>query len=170
MKSIIDKSKNSVFDRQAERFFEAADASPKHFARAAVAVLLLTTPANAGEAQPPQTSRITQKDINNLQEVGAALLCDTRTQVERFVSLVGLLKGDEHAAINTVNKEANDLSACVVQNVAFIRASESTMARNGDQAFEIVRVLVVGVEKQGRILPVKPVAYHSAFGVKEYGI
>jgi hypothetical protein len=37
-------------------------------------------------------------------------------------------------------------------------------------AFEIVRILVVGIETSGGILPVRPTVHFSLFGVKEYAV
>jgi hypothetical protein len=44
------------------------------------------------------------------------------------------------------------------------------MARHGDNAFEIVRILVVGIAAETGIKPVRPAAYFSLFGIKEYSI
>jgi hypothetical protein len=44
------------------------------------------------------------------------------------------------------------------------------MARNGDNAFEIVRILVVGIDTAAGIQAVRPAAYFSLFGVKEYAV
>jgi hypothetical protein len=100
-------------------------------------------------------------------EVGASLVCDTRAQVERFVAL---FTGDAQAAIRVVNAEEQNPSACVIMNVAYMRGNQIGMARRGDSAFEIVRILVVGVETNNGVLPVRPSVYFSLFGVKEYGV
>jgi hypothetical protein len=44
------------------------------------------------------------------------------------------------------------------------------MARHGANAFQIVRILVVGVETEAGIQAVKPAAYFSLFEVKEYAV
>jgi hypothetical protein len=44
------------------------------------------------------------------------------------------------------------------------------MARHGDNAFEIVRILVVGIETPVGIQAVQPAAYFSLFDVKEYAV
>jgi hypothetical protein len=44
------------------------------------------------------------------------------------------------------------------------------MARNADNAFEIVRLLVVGVQLEGAIRPVGPAAYFSLLRVKEFAV
>ena len=99
--------------------------------------------------------------------VGTSLLCDTREQAERFVAL---FNGDAEAAVVAVNAEEQDPSACALMNVAYLRGSQIAMARHGDHAFEIVRILVVGIPTETDVKPVRPAAYFSLFGVKEYSI
>jgi hypothetical protein len=100
-------------------------------------------------------------------EVGANLACDTQAQVERFVAL---FTGDAQAAIRFVNAEEQNPSACVIRNVAYMRGIKVGIARRGDSAFEIVRILVVGIKTASGILPVRPSIHFSLFGVKEYAV
>ncbi len=99
--------------------------------------------------------------------VGTCLVCDTQAQVERFVAL---FSGDAQAAIRVVNAEEQNPSACVIMNVAYMRGTQIRMARHGDSAFEIVRILVIGIETDNSILPVRPRVYFSLFGVVEYAV
>ena len=100
-------------------------------------------------------------------EVGASLVCDTQGQVERFVAL---FSGDAQVAIQVVNAEEANPNACAIMNVAYLRGTQMGMARHGENAFEIVHILVVGVESGDGIRPVRPAAYFSLFGVKEYAV
>jgi hypothetical protein len=100
-------------------------------------------------------------------EVGPNLACDTQAQVERFIALFA---GDAQDAIQIVNAEQQNPSACVIRNVAYMRGMKVGMARLGDSAFEIVRILVVGIKTDSGILPIRPSIHFSLFGVKEYGI
>ena len=100
-------------------------------------------------------------------EVGSSIVCDTQSQVERFVAL---FSGDTQAAIDAVNAEEQDPTACALIDAAYLRGAEIGMARNGDSAFEIVRILVVGVDTAAGIQAVRPNAYFSLFGVKEYAV
>ena len=100
-------------------------------------------------------------------EVGASLVCDTQAQVERFVAL---FTGDAQAAIRVVNAEEQNPSACAIVNVAYMRGQQIGMARHGDSAFEIVRILVVGIESDEGIRAVRPAVYFSLFGIKEYAV
>jgi hypothetical protein len=100
-------------------------------------------------------------------EVGASLVCDTQGQVERFVALFA---GDAQSAVRVVNTEEHNPSACGIVKVAYLRGNQIGMARHGDNAFQIVRILVVGVETEGGMRAVRPAAYFSLFGVKEFAV
>jgi hypothetical protein len=101
-------------------------------------------------------------------EVGTSLVCDTQGQVERFAAL---FSGDNaQAAIRAVNVEEANPNACAIMNVAYMRGMQVGMARHGENTFEIVHILVVGVETGDGILPVRPAAYFSLFEVREYGV
>src|SRR5258708_1949709 len=100
-------------------------------------------------------------------EVGTNLICDTRAQAERFVALFA---GDPEAAVVAVNAEAQDATACALMNVAYLRGAQIAMARHGDNVFEIVRILVVGIPTAAGVKAVRPAAYFSLFGIKEYGV
>jgi hypothetical protein len=117
---------------------------------------LLGTPLGAA-AQAPD-SQVSD------YEVGTSLVCDTQGQVERFVALFA---GDAQSAIRVVNTEEHNPSACAIVNVAYMRGAQIGMARHGDNAFKIVRILVVGIETEEGVRPVRPAAYFSLFGVKE---
>jgi hypothetical protein len=64
-------------------------------------------------------------------EVGTSLVCDTRSQVERFVALYS---GDVQDTIRVVNAEEHDPTACALANVAFVRGTQLGTARHGDDA------------------------------------
>jgi hypothetical protein len=100
-------------------------------------------------------------------DVGTSLVCDTQSEAERFVSL---FSGDAQAAINAVNTEERNPTACAVVNVAYVRGPQIGIARNRDSAFQIVRILVVGVDSDGRIQPVKPSAFFWLVSVKEFAV
>jgi hypothetical protein len=44
------------------------------------------------------------------------------------------------------------------------------MARHGDKAFEIIRILVVGIDTAAGLQAVQPAAYFSVFAVEEYAV
>jgi hypothetical protein len=94
-------------------------------------------------------------------------VCDTQSQAERFVALYS---GNAQATIDAVNTEESNPATCALVNIAYLRGSQIGIARNGDNVFEIVRILVVAVDSAGGLRPVKPSAYFSLFGVKEYAV
>jgi len=98
-------------------------------------------------------------------KVGTSIICDTQSQVERFVAL---FSGDTQAAIEAVNNEEQNPAACALVDVVYLRGAEIGMAR--DSAFEIVRILVVGIDTAAGIQAVRPNDYFSLFGVKEYAV
>ena len=100
-------------------------------------------------------------------EHGAALLCDTQRQVERYVEL---FDGKEQSAINAVNTEEQNPTACVLETVAFMRGRELGTARNEESAFQVIRILVVGVETPSGLRSIPPAAYFSAFKLLEYDV
>ena len=100
-------------------------------------------------------------------ETGKALICDTRAQAERFVAL---FNGDAPAAVGVVNAEQHDPTACAIANVAYVRGPSLGTARNRENAFEIVRILVVGVQSESAMRPVRPAAYFSLLRVKEFAV
>ena len=100
-------------------------------------------------------------------EHGTALLCDTQRQVERYVEL---FNGKEQSAINAVNEEEQNPTACAFQTVAFMRGPDLGTARNKESAFQIVRILVVGVETPSGLRSTRPSAFFSAFKVLEYDV
>jgi hypothetical protein len=100
-------------------------------------------------------------------EVGTSLVCDTQGQVERFVALYS---GDMKDTIKLVNAEEHDPTACALANVAFVRGTEFGTARHGDDAFQVVHILIVGVSTDNGVQAVRPAAYYSLFRIKEFAV
>ena len=100
-------------------------------------------------------------------EFSDVVVCDTQEQAERYVALY---HGDSDAAVRAVNRQENDPRACGVASAAFIRGPQMATARAGNTAFEIVRILVFGIDSHGAIRPVRPAPYFTAFGVTEYDV
>ena len=112
--------------------------------------LLLGFPAQAQEA-----------------EVGTNLVCDTQAQVERFVALYD---GDAQRAVDAVNAEVHDPTACAVSTIAFVRGHQLATARSKDAAFQIVPILVLGVVTEAGLETVTPAALFSLFEIEELGV
>jgi uncharacterized membrane protein YraQ (UPF0718 family) len=115
--------------------------------RAALLSLLLSAPARAHEV-----------------EVGTALICDTQHQVERFVSF---MRGDARSAVNAVNAEEHNETACAMSRLAFLRGSTLATVLTKEETFQITEILVVGVVTAAGMQPVVPYVYISLFKVEE---
>jgi hypothetical protein len=116
----------------------------------ALAFLLLSFPARAQEF-----------------EYGTSTVCDTQKQMERYVAF---FNGDAQSAINAVNAEEHDPTACALATVTYLRGPQLETVRSKDNAFQIVRILVVGVGTPTGVHAVKPVAFFTVFGIREYPV
>ena len=97
-------------------------------------------------------------------ETGKGALCDTQKQAERLASLVA---EDSGAALETVNAEEHNPTACEYLNVAFVRGSRVGVVRTNGLTLEIVEVLVVGLVTERGVRPAQPGVYFSLFKVEE---
>ena len=79
-------------------------------------------------------------------------------------------KGGPETAIRTVNREESDPSACGVVNAAFVRGPNVAAVSQGNMAFQIVRILVLGVAGPEGFRAVQPAPYFTVFGVTEYPV
>jgi len=103
-------------------------------------------------------------EIESEIETGSGVICDTRDQAQR---LALLLEDDAQAAIRTVNAEAHDATACALATVAYVRGAKAGTARSKVNTFEIVEVLVVGVETRRGLMQASPAVYFTLFKVEE---
>jgi len=117
--------------------------------RLAVPMLVFCAPAQAHEV-----------------ETGIGVICDTREQAQR---LALLLEEDAQAAIRTVNDEARDPTACALATVAYVRGAKAGTTRSKAGTFEIVEVLVVGVETRRGLQSASPAVYFTLFKIEERG-
>jgi hypothetical protein len=101
-------------------------------------------------------------------ELGPSLICKTEKQVERFIALYD---GDTQAAINAVNTELQDSTACGLVNTAYVRGRQLATAKNKDITFGVVEILVLGiVDEEGSVESVTPAVFYSLFAIEEIGI
>jgi len=97
-------------------------------------------------------------------QVGTALVCDTRQQVERFVALYD---GDFDAAVRTLNAEVQDPSACAMASMTYLVSPPLATERHKDVTFQIVQIIVVGVITKDGVASVKPTKLFSVLKVDE---
>jgi hypothetical protein len=100
-------------------------------------------------------------------ETGSVIACDTQEQVERFVQL---FDGDRQPAINAVNSEEHNPSACAVIDVAYVSGPALGVARNRSYAFEITPIVVVGTTTQHGYRQVKPALFFTPVNLKEFAV
>src|SRR5215510_423066 len=97
-------------------------------------------------------------------ETGTALICDTQKQAERLVSF---LESNAKNALNLVNTEEHDPTACASATVAYIRGGVLGTVRNKSETYQIVEVLIVGVATDRGIRNTAPATYVSLFKIDE---
>jgi hypothetical protein len=100
-------------------------------------------------------------------ESGSVIACDTQEQVERFVQL---FDGDQQLAINSVNSEEHNPSACAVIDVAYVPGPSLGVARSRSYAFEITPIVVVGTTTQHGYRQVKPARFFTPVNLKEFAV
>jgi hypothetical protein len=124
--------------------------------RLALISLLLCAPAHAQDDRG-----IDQRGI----EVGDALICDTQEEAQRYIAH---FEGDPEAAIRAVNREESDSSACGLMSAAFVRGPSVLAVSRGNMAFQVVRILVMGVDGPDGLRAVPPASYFTVFGTTEF--
>src|SRR5262249_41934059 len=117
-------------------------------------LLMLSAPARAYE-MPAEAYEI---------ETGKALICDTQKQAERLASF---LDSNVQNALNIVNTEEHDPTACASAAVAYIRGGVLGTIRNKSETYQIVEVLVVGVATDRGLRNVAPARYVSLVRIDE---
>jgi hypothetical protein len=109
--------------------------------------LYLVMPAAAAEL--PDNGQI---------QVGTTIICDTQKQMERFVVV---FDGDFTSAMNKVNTEENNPTACIGATMAYLQGHELSKAKGFKGTYNIVRVLVLGITTPMGFQPIQPAAFFS---------
>ena len=97
-------------------------------------------------------------------ELSTGVICNTKKQIERFVTLNDF---DPQSAVQAINTEEHDPTACAVASLAFVRGSKAASVRKDDATFQIVPILVIGVITPEGVRGIAPVVYFSLFKVEE---
>ena len=122
------------------------------FTKSIAGALLSIVLATQGQAQA--------RDL----EIATSVFCDTQAEMERFVAL---FDGDTQTAINAVNAEAKDPTACVAATIAFVRGAEVATVRTWNETFHIVQMTVIGVLTATGPRPAGPAITFSIRRVEE---
>jgi invasion protein IalB len=125
----------------------------------ALSLFAAATPAAAQQA-PGQAP---DKQV----EYGATVICDTQAQMERFVAL---FDGDANRAMDQVNTEESNPTACIGATMAFMRGGELSKASNAQGTYKIIQVLVFGIDTPQGFQAVQPVAFFSIEKTEEISI
>ncbi len=111
--------------------------------------LFLVTPAAADGQKPNADPQV---------QVGTTVICDTQQQMERFVVL---FDGDFTVAMNKVNIEENNPTACIGATMAYVQGNELSKAKSTKGTYHIIRVLVLGITTPLGFQPIQPAAFFS---------
>lgn len=95
------------------------------------------------------------------QENAVGLVCDTAEQVILYASLAEE-KGVE-GAVQAVNEDAKDPTACVVASIHYIRGDEKAKVTIEGRQYTVSEILVLGVQTGRGWMPIKPSVYYSLF-------
>jgi hypothetical protein len=114
--------------------------------------LCLVTPAIAAEEAQPEI------------QMGTTVICDTQKQMERFVVV---FDGDYSAAMNKVNLEERNPTACIGATMAYVLGNELSKAKGFKGTYNIIRVLVLGITTPTGFQPIQPAAFFSILKSEE---
>ena len=98
---------------------------------------------------------------------GAVTICDTHWQVERYVQLFA---GSPEVAIGAVNTEQHDPNACALVNVSYVQGPQLGVVRGTGHAFEIMPIVVVGVNTPNGYRPAAPALFFTPVRVAEIAV
>jgi len=128
------------------------------FGLALAAALSCSAIAHAGvkntKAHKPATSSVTADEL----KVGSGLICDTKQQAERFVSLLG---DDVQHALVAVNDEVGQPDACVVAIIGFFPGQKVAEIEKSGNVVNVIEVLVLAVGTPGGLRVIEPKMYYS---------
>jgi hypothetical protein len=100
-------------------------------------------------------------------ERGPLLICDTQAQVER---LGQIYEGQAPAALQTVNTEVNNPTACAAADVAFVPGKVLGTVRSKSHTFQVVPIIVVGINTPAGLQPLNAAVFFTLRQIKEYSI
>lgn len=127
------------------------------------AILSCSAVANAKDKAAAQTT----PKANEIM-VGSGLICDTKQQAERFVSLMGdEASADIENALVTVNSEAGQSDACVVATVGFFPGQKVAELEKNGSVVNVIEVLVMAVGTPGGLKVIEPKMYYSVQQTKD---
>jgi hypothetical protein len=100
-------------------------------------------------------------------EYGTTLICDTQEQVERYITL---FNGEAQTTVNQLNAEEHNPNACELGAVAYLRGPEIKSMRTPTRAYQIFRILVVGLETSSGMQRVQPASFFTLVEIREFAV
>jgi hypothetical protein len=98
---------------------------------------------------------------------GSGLVCDTKEQAKRFISL---MRGDVESTLRIVNSEAGDDHACVVATFGFVPGARvADVDKDGTVVF-ILEVKVMAVATVAGLQLVEPKTYYTVIASKQRSV
>src|SRR5262245_5036342 len=118
-------------------------------------IALLILPSILLMAPPTQAADI---------QFGTTLVCDTEQQVERFIAFYD---GDAETAVEAVNAEVLNPTACALAEIAYVPGPPLATARKRVVTLQIVQVLVIGIITPNGVQAVEPAHFFSVLELDE---
>ena len=128
---------------------------------ALTAILSCTAVAHAQD----KTAKQAAPKANEIM-VGTGLICDTKQQAERFVSLMGN-EADTENALVAVNTEAGQSDACIVAIVGFFPGQKVAELEKNGSVINVIEVLVMAVGTPSGLKVIEPKMYYSVQQTKD---
>lgn len=100
--------------------------------------------------------------------VGSGLICDTKQQAERFVSLMDDdVSADIAGVLVAVNSEAGQSDACVLATVGFFPGQKVAELEKNGSVVNVIEVLVMAVGTTAGLKVIEPKMYYSVQQTKD---
>jgi hypothetical protein len=115
-------------------------------------------------SSPPASAENTASDD---MLTGSGLVCDTKEQAERFISLMG---DDVETTLLAVNREAGDDHACVVATFGFIPGLKVAEVDKNGAIVHVVEVKVMAVATIIGLQLVEPKTYYTVIASKDRAV
>ena len=124
----------------------------RSIARALVAILLIVCFGNGANAQTDGTAL----------KAGIGVICNSAEQIERFLTLINKDDGSTAEAIQTINIEVEDPTACGIAPVAFFPEKLIRTLTMSNQAIKVMRIRIVGTLTERGWVQIDEVVQFSA--------
>lgn len=98
---------------------------------------------------------------------GSGLVCDTKEQAQRFVSL---MEDNVEKTLLAVNHEAGTAHACMIATIGFVPGQKVAVVNKNGAVVHVIEVKVLAVVTALGFQPVEPKTYYSVVASKERSV